>query len=206
MRRPKRTHPVVELFSDGEILDSYELYRWGAFRRPMAFPLRRLKTFPPDHIELRWPDRNKPPQVILLERTRCLDAERTWFLCYKCGRRAARLYVSSIDVACQKCAGLQYTSQRQRRRARLKTRANKIRWQLWTEGEKTIRPRFMHKRTYRQHMHALRMVESAIRTGSRLSSIRYGRYRERDDEGRYCKFSDDLGPDTEMRQDFESPR
>jgi hypothetical protein len=185
MRRLKRTHPVVELFSDGEILDSYELYRHGAFRRPMEFPFRRLRTYR-DHIELRWRNRDKPPQVILLERTQCLDAERTWFLCYKCGRRCAKLYINSIDVACRKCAGLQYASQRQRRNTRLRTKANKIRWQLWTEGEKIIRPVNMHKRTYQQHMHALRMIEHALRTGSRLSSVRYRRQRERDSEGRYC--------------------
>jgi hypothetical protein len=204
MRRP-RTHPVVELFSDGEILDSYALYRWGAFRRPMEFPFRRLRTYR-DHIELRWPNRDQPPRAILLERTRCLDAERTWFLCYKCGRRCARLYVSSIDVACRKCAGLQFTSQRQRRATRLKTRANKIRWQLWSEGEKIIRPRFMHQKTYRQHMHALQRIEQAIRTGSRLSSPRYRRQRERDEYGQYCELSDDLGLESEMRQDFESSR
>jgi ribosomal protein L10 len=43
--------PVVELFSDGEILDSIELYRHGAFRRPNHFP----KTFP-DHIEINFRD------------------------------------------------------------------------------------------------------------------------------------------------------
>jgi hypothetical protein len=194
MRR-KLLRPVVELFSDGEILDSYELYRHGAFRRPMEFPFRRLRTYR-DHIELRWPNRDKSAQVILVEWTGCLDAERPWFLCYKCGRRCAKLYINSIDVACRKCAGLQFTSQRQRRKARQKTKADKIRWQLWTEGEKIIRPRFMHKNTYRQHMHKLRMIEHAIRTGSRLSSVRYYRQRERDSEGRYCEFSDDLGRET----------
>lgn len=194
MRR-KLLRPVVELFSDGEILDSYELNRWGAFRRPMEFPFRRLRSYR-DHIELRWPDRDKLPQVILLERTRCLDAERTWFLCYKCGRRCARLYVTSIDVACRKCAELQYASQRQRRKTRQKTAADKIRWQLWIEGEKLIRPRFMHQSTYRQHLHALQCIQQAIRTGSRVSSVRYRRARERDSEGRYCELSDDLGQET----------
>jgi hypothetical protein len=185
MRYPKLLRPTVELFSDGEILDSYDLYRRGAFRRPMEFPFRRLRTYP-DHIELRWPDRNKPPQVILLERTPCVGAERPWFLCYKCGRRCAKLYVNSIDAARRKCAGLQFASQRQRRKTRLRTKADKIRWQLWAEGEKIIRPRGMHKETYRKHIRMLQRIQHAISTGSRLSSIRYRRYRERDEDGRYC--------------------
>jgi hypothetical protein len=53
MRRPKLARSTVELFSDGEILDSIELYRHGAFRRPNHFPFRRLKTFP-DHIEINF--------------------------------------------------------------------------------------------------------------------------------------------------------
>src|SRR5262249_7660969 len=141
--------------------------------------------------------------VILLERTRCLDAERTWFLCYKCGRRCAKLYINSIDVACRKCADLQYASQRQRRNTRLRKKVDKVRWQLWTEGEKIIRPRFQHVKTFRQHLHALQRIEHAIRTGARISSARYRRVRERDSEGRYCELSDDLGPESEMGREFE---
>ena len=129
MRRPKRTHPVVELFSDGEILDSYELYRHGAFRRPMEFPFRRLRTYR-DHIELRWRDRNKPPTVVLIEYTPLnYGGERPWFVC-PCGYRCARLYVTSIDARCRRCSELQFTSQRQTRKARLQTKAENIRNRL----------------------------------------------------------------------------
>jgi hypothetical protein len=122
-----------------------------------------------------------------LEWTRLhLGGERPWFVCYKCCRRCAILYTNTIDVACRKCAGLQFTSQRQRRKTRLKTKAEKIRARLWHDGEKIIRPRYMHERTFRKHIHTLQRIECAINAGSRLSSIRYRRYRERDDEGRYC--------------------
>jgi hypothetical protein len=55
MRRPKLARPTIELFSDGEILDSIALYRHGAFRRPNHFPFRRLKLFP-DHTEINFRD------------------------------------------------------------------------------------------------------------------------------------------------------
>ena len=184
MRRPKRTHPVVELFSDGEILDSYELYRHGAFRRPMEFPFRRLRTYR-DHIELRWPNRDQPPRAILLERTQCLDAERTWFLCYKCGRRCAKLYINSIDVACRKCADLQFKSQRERRKARLQTKAKKIRNRLWFENNKPVRPHYMHRATFQRHLRTLSKIEYAIRHDLHCASIRYRRRRDRDADGRY---------------------
>jgi hypothetical protein len=87
VRRPKLTRPTVELFSDGEILDSYDLYRRGAFSVPMEFPFRRLRTYR-DHIELRWRDRTKPPQIILIERTPVnYGGERPWFVCYRCNLR-----------------------------------------------------------------------------------------------------------------------
>src|SRR6516162_609105 len=130
MRQPKLTRPTVELFSDGEILDVNMLNRRGAFLQPLHFPLRRLKTFP-DHIELRWPNRDKPPQIILVERTRMhFGNTRPWFICYKCNCRCGKLYVNSIDVACRQCADLQYSSQRQRRKVRLKTKLEKIRSRL----------------------------------------------------------------------------
>lgn len=186
MHRPKLIRPTVELFSDGQILDVNDLHRRGAFDRAMHFPFRRLKTFP-DHIELRWPNLDKPAQVILVERTRMhLGNTRPWLVCYKCARRCAILYINSIDVACRKCADLQFASQRQRRKTRLKAKAEKIRNRLWRDGEKITRPRYMHERTYRQHLQTLQKLHHAINTGSRLSSIRYRRQRERDEKGRYC--------------------
>jgi hypothetical protein len=65
MRRPKLTRPTVDLFSDGEILDSIALHRHGAFTG-MEFPFRRLRSYR-DHVELRFPDRKKPTTAILVE-------------------------------------------------------------------------------------------------------------------------------------------
>jgi hypothetical protein len=186
MGRPKLTRPTVELFSDGEILDAYALNRRGAFSVPMEFPLRRLRSYR-DHIELRWPNRDKPPQVILLERTKLnYGGTRPWLICYKCNRRCAKLYVNSIDVFCRRCGDLQFVSQRQRRKARLQTKAEKIRNRLWFENNKPTRPRYMPHAVYQRHLRAIARIEHAIRRGLRCSSIRYRRYRERDADGRYC--------------------
>jgi hypothetical protein len=187
MRRLKFTRPTVELFSDGQILDVNMLARNGAFSGPpLWYPFRRLKTFP-DHIEINFRDRNRPSQIILIERTRMhFGNTRPWFICYKCNRRRAQLYVTSIDVACRQCADLQYASQRQRRNTRLRTKIEKIRGRLWIEGEKIIRPRYMPKAIFQRHLRTISRLEHAIRHGLRCSSIRYQRYRERDVDGRYC--------------------
>lgn len=187
MRRPNVLRPTVELFSEGEVLDSIALYRHGAFARPSYFPLRRLKTFP-DHVELSWPNKNKPPQIILLQwRPLHFGGAFPYFSCYKCGCRVRKLYVTSIDVACRRCSELQWKCQRQFWTTRLKARADKIRNRLWTEGEKIIRPRLMRQRTFRKHLNKLRMIEYALATGSHIRWIRSRDHlRPRDSDGRYC--------------------
>jgi hypothetical protein len=187
MRRPKLTRPTVELFSDGEILDVNMLHRQGAFIRPMHFPFRRMKTFP-DRIEIYFRDRNRPPQLGLIERTGLhLGGARPWFVCYKCNRRCAKLYAVGVDHWCRRCGDLGWTSQRQRRKKRLAAKAEKIRNQLWRDGEKTIRPRYMHERTFRKHIRMLRRIQNAIHSGSHCGLVQsYYRYRERERDGRYC--------------------
>jgi hypothetical protein len=166
MRLRKPPRPTTDLFErDGSVLDVNDLHRRGAFVRPMWFPFRRLKTFR-DRLEISWPDKNKPPQIILLERTRLyLGGERPWFLC-PCGRRCGKLYLTTINARCRICSGLQFASQRQWRTTRLRAKAEKIRNRVWAEGEKIIRPRYMHKRTYDTHLLALHTIEHAIKTRS----------------------------------------
>jgi len=186
MRRPKLLRPTTELFErDGSVVDVNDLHRRGAFSTPMYFPFRRIKTFP-DHIEISFRDRNRPALVLLIERTRLhLGGARPWFVC-ACGRRCGRLYVTSIDARCRVCSDLQFVSQRQRRKARLTTKAENIRARLWTEGEKIIRPRYMHESTFRKHTRMLQRLQHAMQTGTHCASIRYCRQRERDADGRYC--------------------
>jgi hypothetical protein len=184
--RPKLLRPVVELFNDGEILDVNMLHRNGAFSgSPMWFPFRRLRTYP-DHIEINFRDRNRPPLVLLIERTGLhLGGMRPWFVC-ACGRRCGRLYVTSIDARCRVCSDLQFASQRQRRKARLQTKVENIRARLWIENNKPTRPHYMHRATFQRHLRAISRIEHAIRHGLHCASIRYRRSRERDSDGRYC--------------------
>jgi hypothetical protein len=186
MRRPKLTRPTVELFNDGEILDVNDLHRRGAFRSPMWFPFKKLRTYP-DRLEIYFRDRNRPPQTVLIERTRLyLGGQRPWFLCYKCHRRCAKLYPVGVDHWCRRCGELQFTSQRQRLKKRLATRAENIRNRLWLDGEKITRPRYMRRATYRKHLNTLSRIQHAINNGRRIASPRYQRWRERDQYGQYC--------------------
>jgi hypothetical protein len=188
MRRPKLTRPTTDLFErDGSVIDVNDLHRRHAFRSPMWFPFRRLnlKTFP-DHVELNFRDRNRPPLVLLVERTRLhLGGTRPWFVC-ACGCRCGKLYLTSIDARCRVCSDLQFASQRQRRKARLQTKAENIRARLWFENNKPVRPHYMHRATFQKHLRAIFRIEHAIRHGLHCASIRYRRYRERDSDGRYC--------------------
>jgi hypothetical protein len=166
----------------------------------MWFPFKRLRTYP-DRLEIYFRDRNRPPQTVLIERIGLyLGGQRPWFLCYKCHRRCAKLYPVGVDHWCRRCGDLQFTSQRQRLKKRLATKAEKIRDRLWFENGKPIRPRLMHKTTYRKHLNAIQRIEHAIRHGLHVSSPRYRRWRERDDEGRYCSADlyeqNDLGHQT----------
>jgi hypothetical protein len=201
MYRPKLTRPTVELFSDGEIFDVNMLHRAGAFIRPMYFPFRRIKTFP-DHMEIYFRDCNRPPQLVLIEHTGLhLGGARPWFVCYRCRRRCAKLYPTGVDYWCRRCSDLRFASQRQRLKKRLAAKAKNIRNRLWTDASgKLVRPRLMYKTTYRRHLNALQRIEHAIRHGLHVSSRRYRRYRERDNDGRYSSGEhyeqNDLGRDT----------
>ena len=181
-RRHRLTRPTTDLFHEGDTLDVNQLNRTGAFSRPMHYPLRRLKTFP-DHIEINFRDR--PPLVLLIERTHLhLGGSRPWFVC-ACGRRCGRIYLTSIDARCRVCSDLQFRSQAQTRKTRLQTKAERIRNRLWFENNKPVRPRYMHRATFQRHLRAISRIEHAIRHGLHASSPRYQRKRQRDRYGQY---------------------
>ena len=189
MRRRKLTRPTTDLFHEGDTLDVHQLNRTGAFLRPTIYPLRRLKTFP-DHIEINFRDRARPPQITLIERTALFAGaltSRPWFICSACSRRCGKLYVTSLGAKCNQCSGLQWTSQRQWHTTRLRVKAAQIRNRLDADPTgKPVRPRYMHVRTFRRLISALAAIDQAIRTGSRLSRVRaHYRYRPRDRAGRY---------------------
>jgi hypothetical protein len=189
--KPKRPlRPTVEDFSDSEILDVNLLHRQRAFAGPVGyFPLRYLKTYR-DRIEL-----TRPARTIAIVRTRLHSGGlRPWFICPRCRRRCARLYLTSIDVACRICSDLWFTSQRKHRPTRLRLKAKAIRAMLWSDQYgRPLRPRRMGKRVYQRHIMVLTRVQAALSSGSPVISVACQRYRNRDAEGRYCSVDNDLG-------------
>lgn len=66
----------------------------------------------------------------LVRQTCNLGGARRWFHCAQCARRVAVLYVVSVTVACRRCHGLRYESQRSSARHRPLDRAQRRRMAL----------------------------------------------------------------------------
>ena len=94
-----------------------------------------------------------------------LGGRRTWFLCPTCDHSCALLYRRRGDLACRKCHGLAYESQRCSRSDRLTLRAQRIRRRLGGSGNLSKpfpeRPRGMHRRTYARWREKGMSVEQA---------------------------------------------
>ena len=69
---------------------------------------------------------------------------RVWFICPKCGRRAAFIYVDTV-VACRSCLGLHYQSEYEDDISRLQSKTRKIFDRI---GHDYARPKGMHHKTY----------------------------------------------------------
>jgi hypothetical protein len=82
---------------------------------------------------------------------------RPWFACPYCGRRCAVIYMAEKHLACRRCFGMAYASQREPVRQRGLMKAQKIRMRLG--GSPSMmdrfpdRPKGMHWKTYYQ-LHA----------------------------------------------------
>lgn len=72
-------------------------------------------------------------------------AERPWFACPKCHRRATKMFDFGRGFECRKCANFRYRSQSRGQAWRLLDKANKRRARLGPDEEK---PKGMHWRTY----------------------------------------------------------
>jgi hypothetical protein len=77
---------------------------------------------------------------------------RPWFECPYCRRRSALIYIGDEDIACRRCFGLAYASQREPVRQRGLMKAQKIRMRLGGNpsmvGKFPDRPKGMHWKTY----------------------------------------------------------
>jgi hypothetical protein len=84
-------------------------------------------------------------------RTMVTEGSRPWFICMRCGRRVAILYLggrSKLRFCCRSCAGLNYGSERGGTRRRRLHKARKIRALMG--GNPSIVDDFPPKRA---HMH-----------------------------------------------------
>lgn len=69
---------------------------------------------------------------------------RLWFICPKCGKRNAIIYVDTV-VACRDCLGLRYQSEYEDEISRLQSKTQKIFDRI---GHDYVRPKGMHHKTY----------------------------------------------------------
>lgn len=104
-----------------------------------------------------------------------LGGRRPWFLCPRCGRRCAVLYLPAGSIECRVCGELRYQSQREARYWRRLRRATTLRarlgvddWLSSTSAARTEprRPRGMWRRTF----HRLRAKAVALEVGAGASS------------------------------------
>jgi hypothetical protein len=111
--------------------------------------------------------------------TRCqFGGNRPWFRCPRptCGRRAAVLY-DNHGLACRRCHGLIYPSQRESVTTRALRKADRIRerlgWEPWEFSATGRRPKGMHLRTFRrlQVLRARLMIQALGGAKQRLRSI-----------------------------------
>lgn len=99
-------------------VDVRQLARWGAFHglqdRGLLGGWGRY-TATPEGLWVRYGlagDTEERAAWVAVEWTPCpFGGRRPWFLCPRCGRRCQAVYVRS-GVACRKCSGLAYHSQR----------------------------------------------------------------------------------------------
>jgi hypothetical protein len=174
-------------------IDAYELNRLGAFDQPMKFPFAGLVTGP-DGIQFRTSSypHDWPSQRITLHwiRTGLGYRRRPVFVCPHCPRKAVKLYDFGGRLACRVCCNLRYKTQMQDRRAKLKTKARKIRARLLGADSKLgdawpPRPFNMTRRRYDRYIRKLLQVEGAIRSLDYIASPAYRRERQRNRDGTF---------------------
>jgi len=90
-------------------------------------------------------------QVIRFDRTPCyFGGFRKWFLCPKCWRRVALLYLGGKRFFCRHCYNLAYNSQQEGEIDRMMRKTSKILKRLGVEDIESIlfKPKGMHQRTF----------------------------------------------------------
>lgn len=81
---------------------------------------------------------------------------RPWFMCPRCGRRVAKLYLRSRYFECRHCHRLSYASQSDDAMGRAWRKQHKVEAKL---GEDWQRPKFMHHSTHEKLMDVISQCE-----------------------------------------------
>lgn len=97
-------------------------------------------------------------QHVPLTRTACgFGGHRPWFLCPRCGRRVAVLYLRASGFACRHCQMVSYASQCADAIGRTWIKQQKLERRL---GKLWARPPYMHTATHRRIVRAILECES----------------------------------------------
>lgn len=126
----------------------------------------------------------RPVSVLVgIEWTRCnYGGSRPWFLCPRCGRRVALLYLLSHGLGCRTCARLAYESQYEAPAWRLLNRAMRAQAtfdRMFSEG----RPKGMHWKTYSRKLSRLREKAADYERGIMRSPL--GKYAHREEAKKF---------------------
>lgn len=109
-------------------------------------------------------------EVVDLESTPCrFGNSRRWFICPKCSRRCAILYVAD-SLQCRLCLGVPYLTDVLSKRDRLKDRREKAARQLGLDlrSGRVVRPRYMHLETWERHWVEYELAQEAIIADARF--------------------------------------
>ena len=109
-------------------------------------------------------------QEIMLENTPChYGGSRTWFVCPECNRRTTCMYWDVTDhipdlrsegMACRKCHGLVYASERRDRGKGDQNRATAL--YKKAGGKYGVKPKYMRWKTYEQLLSKAKYYENKV--------------------------------------------
>ena len=109
-------------------------------------------------------------QAVDITRTPCtFGGSRPWWVCPRCGRRAAILYAWGTCVLCRLCVGAPYEVQRERPLFRMISRVQRLRRKIGgsanlSEPLPWHKPKGMHENTFQRHLADIRRAEQILWT------------------------------------------
>lgn len=184
-----KTHGQIERADRIDSFEAGKIAGWGmvlASRGDKMLPLRcdRCGHAGREFVELSYPG-SRWRDTLELARVRSgFGGSRVFWLCPICDRRARFLYFKDRRFVCRGCAALNYRSQQRTRdsinhyRDGLKLARDKLGWEPpgWVvpmdfPDLTPPRPRYMHERTYQQHLARFRQYQAAYQRDSMREAL-----------------------------------